>query len=823
MLNKNQILSPMKRFIILFLSIFFLLSLKSVAQDEIRQIPLTNGGFENWSTGSGYSVRVLITNISVYDSYTYPTGWNYPTYPVNESVSLLGMNVNINTNLPLLMISKETSGVPQGSSAVKLRSFMLSDIINSTVYAVAQSSLDESLTSSAFPTVLTTGVVDIDALLPLMDDFTGNFDNPVQLLSVFEGRDLNTIINGGVSLNGEVMGKMTGSYKYTSGSGGGDNGGILMLGSKFNPVTQQREVVGAGYKTDMTDISSYTNFEIDYLPLSEIDESKPYIEADSLVILIFSSANTEPKQGSVLYLDNLQLWSGFPPVEDTCSAIFNLTVSGVDTARANLSWTYEGTPDHFEVEYGVQGFVQGEGTSVTVGNSSHLLTGLTPGTNYDVYVRCVCDDDLFGEWAMATFFTDTLDAPVIEDTCGAVLNLTVTNVDTTHANLSWTYEGLPDHFEVEYGEQGFAQGEGTTISRYSNSLPLQDLTPGTNYDVYVRCVCDADLFGEWSSVSFRTVSAPTFGDTNAIACESFNWYGQNLTTSGDYPHLFVNGNAAGADSTVTLHLTINQPTEGDTNAIACESFNWYGEDLTQSGDYPHLFVNGNAAGCDSTVILHLTINHGTHNSTDTTVCDSYEWHDSTYTESGTYVFEYINETDCPSADTLHLTVVTINTEIELHVELTEDGENYVFVSQENAEYQWIDCETNEPIEGETQQQFTPEVSGSYACIITLGECIDTTECEYVSAGVGISENSTTDITLYPNPTTGIVTVQLAPKTLSLNPEIQMFDIYGRRLQIIPVKAETTPIDLSLYTNGIYLLKVADRTGRVLAVQKVVKE
>ena len=819
----------MKRILLLVLSLFIFLSLKSVAQDEIRQIPLTNGGFENWTTGPGYTATAYLgfipISLPVYSSYPYPIGWNYPTYPVNETVSYSGANVNVNTDLPILKADKVTGSVPQGTYAAKLQSFMLSEIINSTVYSLAQSYIDESLRNSAFPTVLTTGAVDIDALLPLVDDFTGNFDNPVQLLSVFEGRDLNTIINGGVSLNGEIMGKMTGSYKYTSGTGGGDNGGILMLGSKFNPVTHQREVVGAGYKTDMTDISSYTNFEIEYLPLSEIDDTKPYIQADSLVILIFSSANTEPKQGSTLYLDNLQLWSGFPPAEDTCSAVFNLTVTAVDTARANLSWTYEGTPDHFEAEYGVQGFVQGEGTPVTANTNSLLLPNLTPGTHYDVYVRCVCDDDLWGEWAMTTFFTDTLETPSVEDTCGAILNLTVTSLDTTHANLIWTYEGMPDRFEAEYGVQGFVLGEGTPVSRYSNSLPLQDLTPSTRYDVYVRCVCGDDLFGDWARVSFLTLSVPTFGDTLATACGSFSWYGESLTQSGDYPHLFEGGNVTGGDSTVTLHLTINQPTEGDTIAAACDRFTWYDSTYTESGDYLHLIENGNANGCDSTVTLHLTINHGTYNTIDTTVCDSYEWHDSIYTESGTYVFEYSNETDCPSADTLHLTVITIDTYIELHTQVTDD-ENYVFVTQENAEYQWIDCETNEPIEGETQQQFTPEISGSYACIITLGECADTTECEYVSVGVGISENSTADLILYPNPTTGIVTVQLAPKTLSLNPEIHVFDVYGRMLSVVETFHETSlqtmEIDLSRYANGIYLLKVVDN-GKVIAVGKVVKE
>ena len=564
----------MKKFILLFLSLFFSLSLKTAGQTAI---PLTNSGFENWSTGSGYSASVGgFISLPVYSSYTYPTGWNYPTYPVNESVTYYGMSVNVNTDLPLLKISNETSGVPEGSHAVKLQSFMLSDIINSTVYNLASSTLEEWLTTSVFPTVLTTGAVDIDQLLPLVEDFTSSFDSLPLLLAVFDSVDLNSIIDGGVSLNGAVMGRMTGSYKYTSGVGG-DKGGIMVLGSKYNPATQRREVVGGGYTADLTDVSAYTPFEIAYTPLSELDSTVEYVEADSLVILIFSSANTEAQQGSSLYLDNLQLWAA--------------------------------------------------------------------------------------------------------------------------------------------GEE-----------------------------------------------------PPVIIDTTAVECDSFNWYGENLTSSGDYTHPIENS--------------------------------------------------------DSTIILHLTINDGTYTSIDVTVCDSYEWHDSTYTELGTYVFEYTNETYCPSADTLHLTVVTINTEIELHVELTEDGENYVFVSQENAEYQWMNCETNELIEGATQQQFTPEVSGSYACIITLGECVDTTECEYVSAGVGITENSTTDLILYPNPTTGIVTVQLSPETGSLNPEIQVYDVYGKLLCAVGANNHSplqgTQIDLSQYANGIYLLKVVDN-GKVISVGKVVKK
>ena len=505
-----------------------LLSLNSTAQTQDSTITIPNPSFEEWSTGSGYSVTVIFFPLSVYSSYPYPTGWDYPTYPVNESITYSGINVNVNTDLPLLKVSNETSGVPEGGHALKLQSFMLSDIISSTVYSLASSSLDPMLTTTVFPTVLSTGVIDIDQLLPMMDNIVTHLGNMNQLISVFANVDINTIIDGGIALEGAVPERLTGSYKYTS-AVGGDNGCVVLLGTKYNTVTHRREVVGAGFTTALTDTADYTPFEIAYSPISEINPAYPYVEADSIVILLLSSANPYPQQGSALYLDNLQLWAQQPTIpEDTCSAVFNLAVSNVDTMHATVNWTYEGTPDHFEAEYGVQGFSHGSGTPVITGNSTLSLSNLQPDTDYDVYVRCVCDTDLLGEWAMTTFHTDTLvppAPPVIEDTCSAVFNLHLIEVDTMAATIGWSFEGEPDHFEAEYGMQGFSQGTGTTVGITESFLHISDLLPDTHYDVYVRCVCESDLFGEWAMMSFHTDTlvppAPPIDPVDSTGIQTF--------------------------------------------------------------------------------------------------------------------------------------------------------------------------------------------------------------------------------------------------------------------------------------------------------------
>ncbi|MCR4664168.1 MAG: hypothetical protein K5660_02240, partial [Paludibacteraceae bacterium] len=102
-----------------------------------------------------------------------------------------------------------------------------------------------------------------------------------------------------------------------------------------------------------------------------------------------------------------------------------------------------------------------------------------------------------------------------------------------------------------------------------------------------------------------TIDYPKTGvDTTASACSSFVWYGTEYTTSGDYTKDLRS--AAGCDSTVTLHLTIHEPNVTHETVTACEQYEWYGEPLTVSGDYKHTLPE-NANGCVDTIVLHLTI------------------------------------------------------------------------------------------------------------------------------------------------------------------------------------------------------------------------
>jgi len=165
-----------------------------------------------------------------------------------------------------------------------------------------------------------------------------------------------------------------------------------------------------------------------------------------------------------------------------------------------------------------------------------------------------------------------------------------------------------------------------------------------------------DQYGIDSTVTLHlTINHSTSGDTTAVSCDSFTWWNTNYTNStNDATHTLTN--AAGCDSTVTLYLTINRSTSGDTTAVACDSFTWWNTNYTNStNEATHTLTN--AAGCDSTVTLHLTINHSTTGDTTAVACDSFMWWNTNYTNSTNAATHTLtNAAGCDSVVTLHLTI-----------------------------------------------------------------------------------------------------------------------------------------------------------------------
>ena len=110
---------------------------------------------------------------------------------------------------------------------------------------------------------------------------------------------------------------------------------------------------------------------------------------------------------------------------------------------------------------------------------------------------------------------------------------------------------------------------------------------------------------------------------------------------------------------------------------------------------------------------------------DTTLCfgDSIFLQNAWQTQPGSYLAY-------AGCDSLALTNLSFYDEINTEVTLIDIT---LTATAAGAEYQWLDCDNNfNPIEGETSQSFTPEVTGNYAVEITENViCSATSECYFV--------------------------------------------------------------------------------------------
>lgn len=475
------------------------------------QVPITlpNGSFEQWTNHQGYTVMVFV---QVYSSYTTPTNWNYLSYPVNESMG----TITINTNIPLIKASKVTGNVPDGNNAVKLQTFMLSDIISSTVLNLAGDAIDSSLRQQVIPSILTTGAIDVESVLPLVTNMLSGSGDILAMLPTLLTMDVNDYVSGGIDLGGYRPGRLTGSYKYQSATSG-DNGAVIMVGTRHNTVTNKRDIVGVGLNLSLYDTNEYTPFEVEYMPLNALVGGMPSPDPDSVIVIAVSSASTNMQQGSALILDNLVLWSA----PDTCADITSLTaVPGIH--EAVLNWSVIDPADGFEIEYGEQGFDPGTGTVDTLTGTTLTITGLDANTQYDAYVRTVCSDTIYGDWSMVQFTTG-------DDTCATVVSITlndISNGSEPQMVLQWSGSSTPGHWELEYGTHNFVHGTGTAVTVWGTSYDIYqlELQSNTEYDFYVRSVCDSSIYGNWAMVSYRTPCAPI---------EALTVSGSNITATGD--------------------------------------------------------------------------------------------------------------------------------------------------------------------------------------------------------------------------------------------------------------------------------------------------
>ena len=206
-----------------------------------------------------------------------------------------------------------------------------------------------------------------------------------------------------------------------------------------------------------------------------------------------------------------------------------------------------------------------------------------------------------------------------------------------------------------------------------------------------------------------------------------------------------------------------------------------------------------AIGCASSDSVKLEVLLPTKSITTKAACGSFDWNGKNYTQSGDYTFTTKNKAGCDSVATLKLTINTMPI-VSVAIE-----NNRLVSKQKDAVYQWFICDKpSEKLDSSTNITYAPRWNGTYAVIIDLAGCKDTSDCVKYGTNA-IATKDVSSFNIFPNPTTGSFALNGAPMGNYL-----VLNEVGAVVYRFEVSDQfSTQVDVHFLAKGVYYIKPSD--------------
>lgn len=143
--------------------------------------------------------------------------------------------------------------------------------------------------------------------------------------------------------------------------------------------------------------------------------------------------------------------------------------------------------------------------------------------------------------------------------------------------------------------------------------------------------------------------------------------------------------------------------------------------------------------------------------------------------------------------------------------------NTLTANQTGAVYQWFNCDTQLPISGATNRNYSPTSNGNYAVEISAGTCVERSDC-YSYTTLGLQSIVDNEILIYPNPVKNELHIDM-DSARDLN--ITIYDVSGKLVIVKNIQDQTNTIQLKSLAKGIYFVNV--KSSEKSSTFKIVKE
>jgi Secretion system C-terminal sorting domain len=516
-------------------------------------------------------------------------------------------------------------------------------------------------------------------------------------------------------------------------------------------------------------------------------------------------------------------------VNPTVTPAVSITASQ-STICAGTNVTFTATPTNGGTAPIYQWKVNG--TNVGTNAATYSSNSITNGAN----VTCV----LTSNAACATPINITSNSSVITVTSPATPSITI------NASQTSICSGVTVVFSANASNGGTTpiyqwkingSNVGTNSNSYSSNTLANNDVVTCNLTSNANCISTANAISNNITMTTSTaVPAISISANQASYCAGASaQFTASATNGGSSPSYVwkVNGVNAGTNASFTSSTLAN----GDI--ITC--------DLTSNA----ACVNPSTASSlpISAVIIPNVIPTLAINASQTTICDGteitftatssnggtnpiYQWQvngsnvganttsfaSSSLTNGASISCALISDAICasPSNATSNTVNIIVNPIPNTNVTIVNET---LTADQAGANYQWLDCSNAfAPILNANSQSYLATSNGSYAVMVTLNGCTDTSACQTISS-VGLTKlNQAVYFKVYPNPANTNLYIS---NPLTEKIYIQLLDAAGKIIYTNYTSESIMKIEMNEIRSGLYIVKINSKNN--IYTQKIVKE
>lgn len=425
--------------------------------------------------------------------------------------------------------------------------------------------------------------------------------------------------------------------------------------------------------------------------------------------------------------------------------------------------------------------------------------------------------------------------------CLYPVNVQVDSVTSNSAVVTWTERGEATSWAVECVPAGQWQGTGTLYITNTPSVTLVGLHPATNYEVYVRSECGPDDNSVWTTKkTFKTPCGafPLPFDENFDAYGNYEspecWKKFESPNMTGYAYVFNTEYFSGSKS---LKIGANDSTRygymrlPELDVTTPTDLKLTFEALRTSGTTRPLQIGyiENPNSLDNMTVLAVV------DSLDT-AWTSYEIVLEDFEGAGKYLVFGVstgyNENTVIWVDDIHIEeyipeIIVVHDTCAAPVNLQATGiqNHQAILSWEQTdtltvayvlEYRVAPDGAWTSIENITATTYaledlagltTYDVRVAAFCSDSL--ISDYAETQFTTTNVGVADYEVAEVSLFPNPTTGLVTIQSAASNIQ---RVEIYDIYGKLLMAENVYNTRANVNVTAFASGVYMVRVSTDNG-----------